>query len=201
MTWILDWPWQCHKSPEDIWKYLSGLQTKVGVIFYAVMGDPNHLNPGISSDPKTGIVHNEALGILALSDIKPQNRSLEVGALFGPALQRTAAATEGHYMLLRSVCESNDPRILPAYRRIVWKCDRLNRTSSRAAQRMGYVHEGTFRKHLIQDNGTSRDTEFFCITDDDWPAIQVTVRKWLERTNFNAGKQVKSIEEIRNAIN
>lgn len=201
MTWIIDWPWQDHKSPEDIWEYLTGLQRTYGIILYAVMGDPNYLNPLKSIDPKAEMKHEEAFGILALVDINPQNRSIEVGAILGPALQRTAAATEGHYLLLRSVCESSDPEVLPAYRRIVWKCDRLNKASSRAAQRMGYVHEGTFRKHIIQSNGMSRDTDFFCITDDDWPAVQAVVRKWLEKANFDAGEQVRSIDEIRKAIN
>jgi RimJ/RimL family protein N-acetyltransferase len=32
------------------------------------------------------------------------------------------------------------------YRRYEWKCDALNAPSGRAAERLGFTHEGTFRR-------------------------------------------------------
>ena len=50
------------------------------------------------------------------------------------------------------------------HRRYEWKCDSLNAASRRAAQRFGFVYEGTFRQAVVV-KGRNRDTAWFSITD------------------------------------
>lgn len=75
------------------------------------------------------------------------------------------------------------------YRRVEWKCDDLNASSIRAAQRLGFRYEGTFRKALHY-KGRNRDTAWFSIIDDHWPSIRTEHERWLAPTNFDAeGRQ------------
>ena len=64
-------------------------------------------------------------------------------------------------------------------RRIEWKCDSLNAASRRAALRLGFEFEGIFRKHLIV-KGRNRDTAWYSMLDDEWPAVSQALQAWLE---------------------
>ena len=57
------------------------------------------------------------------------------------------------------------------YRRFEWKCDALNEPSRQAALRLGFTYEGRFRNHMVT-KGRNRDTDWFSVTDAEWPAVQ-----------------------------
>ncbi len=57
------------------------------------------------------------------------------------------------------------------YRRYEWKCDALNAASCKAAKRLGFQFEGTFRQALVY-KGRNRDTSWFAITDSDWQTLK-----------------------------
>lgn len=56
--------------------------------------------------------------------------------------------------------------------RVELKTSRTNERSQAAMRRLGLVEEGTFRKWMIQEDGTPRDVVWFAATDDDWPALR-----------------------------
>ena len=135
----------------------------------AVIADA-HAAP--SSWPLAIVVDGRAVGMASYLRTDPQNGSIEVGnILYSPALQRTTAATEAmHLMAEHAFAEG--------YRRYEWKCDSLNAPSRRAAARLGFVEEGTFRQAVVY-KGRNRDTTWFSITDDEWPRVQEAQRRWL----------------------
>ena len=45
-----------------------------------------------------------------------------------------------------------------------------------------------FRKHLVI-KGRNRDTAWYAITDDEWPAIRRGYEEWLAPANFDEGGQ------------
>lgn len=139
-------------------------------------------------DRSTGL----ALGHMALMRIKPKHRCIEIGhVLFSPALQRTPAATEAMYLLARYVFEDL------GYRRYEWKCYSLNEGSQRAARRLGFTYEGTFRQHMII-KGRNRDTAWFSMLDSEWPSRKSAFEKWLDPANFNAdGQQRRTLASFR----
>ncbi|KAK8086107.1 acetyltransferase- GNAT family [Apiospora phragmitis] len=95
-----------------------------------------------------------AVGYISLLNIERAHRSIEIGwVIFSPALQRTTAATEALFLLM-GYCMDTDGL---GKRRLEWKCDALNAKSRRAAERLGFTYEGTFRKHRIV-RGRNRDT-------------------------------------------
>ena len=74
------------------------------------------------------------------------------------------------------------------YRRYEWKCNALNAPSMRAAERLGFTYEGTFRQHMIV-KGRNRDTAWFSMLDGEWPARKPAFERWLAPANFNAKGQ------------
>jgi len=70
------------------------------------------------------------------------------------------------------------------YRRYEWKCDSLNEPSRRAAARLGFTYEGTFRQAVVY-KGRSRDTAWFSIIDSEWPRIRDAFEEWLDPANFD----------------
>ncbi len=144
-----------------------------------------------SSDPAfyTFDVGGRAQGWGAYLRIEPTMGSIEVGHLvFGPRLRRTEAATEAMYLMARHAFESG-------YRRFEWKCDALNARSRRAAERLGFTYEGTFRQHMVY-KGRNRDTAWYSMIDSEWPARRHRLEAWLDPANFDAeGRQRRRLTD------
>ncbi len=131
---------------------------------------------------------SKAVGVAAYMRIDPANGVIEVGHLnFSPALQRTAAATEAMYLMMRRAFD------VLGYRRYEWKCDSLNMPSRRAAERLGFTFEGTFRQAIVYKN-RNRDTTWHSIIDTEWPARKRAFEGWLAPENFDtAGQQRRTL--------
>ncbi|MGE8940555.1 GNAT family N-acetyltransferase [Leptospira interrogans] len=127
-----------------------------------------------------------AVGVASLMRIDPANGVIEVGNIkYSSALQRTPLATEAMFLLMRYVFDNL------GYRRYEWKCDALNAPSRSAALRLGFTYEGIFRQAVIY-KGRNRDTAWFSITDQEWPAIKGAYEAWLAPSNFDAGGKQKT---------
>ena len=133
----------------------------------------------------------KALGTFSLMRIDQNNRAIEVGAVtFSPELRGTRIGTEAQYLLARYVFEELH------YRRYEWKCDALNLSSRRAAERLGFVYEGTFRQAVVY-KGRTRDTDWLSMIDKDWPKVKDRLETWLRPENFDKnGQQYKSLREL-----
>ena len=132
----------------------------------------------------------KALGTFSLMRIDQANRTIEVGSVtFSPALKQTRMGTEAHCLLARYVFEELN------YRRYEWKCDALNLPSRKAAERLGFVYEGTFRQAVIY-KGRTRDTDWLSMIDKDWPQVKACLEAWLKSENFDEeGHQLKSLRD------
>jgi RimJ/RimL family protein N-acetyltransferase len=124
-----------------------------------------------------------AVGVASYLRIEPAHGVIEVGHLtYSPLLQRTAAATDAMYLMMRQAFGLG-------YRRYEWKCDSLNAASRRAALRLGFTFEGIFRQAIVY-KGRNRDTAWYSIIDREWPALEAEYRRWLDPANFDAaGRQ------------
>ena len=177
-------------TPRDMWTYLfqepvADMEELVNLLnqmlaredrfFYAIL------------DRETG----KAMGTFSLMRIDQNNRVVEVGTvIFSPKLRGTRIGTEAQYLLARYVFEELN------YRRYEWKCDALNLPSRRAAERLGFVYEGTFRQAVVY-KGRTRDTDWLSMIDKDWPKVKARLETWLAPENFDKnGKQYKSLREL-----
>ncbi|KAL2126306.1 hypothetical protein VTI74DRAFT_1210 [Chaetomium olivicolor] len=137
----------------------------------------------------------EAVGLMAYMAVVPEFRRLEIGhVIFGQPLTRSRQATEAFYLFLRHAFDDL------GYTRVEWKANRLNNPSMQAASRLGFLSEGVFRKHMII-KGRFRDTAWFGMTEDEWPAVKRGFETWLDDSNFDEnGKQRRTLRHCRDAL-
>lgn len=103
-----------------------------------------------------------------------EQRRVEIGwTWITPAWQRTALNTEAKYLMLRHAFE-----VLGCLR-VELKTDALNQRSRSAILRIGAREEGILRKHMITETGRVRDTVYFSVTDDEWPAAKARLEQML----------------------
>ena len=159
-------------------RWLRDCAAKTDMVFYAM----RDLSSGVCT------------GMASYLRIAPEAGSAEVGNIcFGPALQRTKAATEAMYLMMQWAFETG-------YRRYEWKCNALNMPSRRAAQRLGFSYEGIFRQALVV-KGRNRDTAWFAIIDKEWPALREAYQAWLAPANFTSqGKQRESLADLTQLV-
>lgn len=106
----------------------------------------------------------------------PEHRRVEIGWTWvAPPWQRTAVNTEAKLLLLRHAFGAL------GCMRVELKTDALNERSRHAILRLGAQEEGTLRKHMRTASGRLRDTVYFSITDDEWPAVEARLVATLAR--------------------
>jgi len=180
--------WQAVHGHDEIWDYIPAgpFADEASFNAYVVACQHNKERYFYTVLDREG----RALGFLALMEIRPAMRVIEVGnIIYGAPLQRTPLGTEAQYLLTRYALETL------GYRRYEWKCSSLNAPSRRAAERFGFTYEGTFRRHMII-KGRSRDTAWFSIIDSEWPERKARYERWLAPENFDkAGRQKKQLGE------
>ena len=139
-------------------------------------------------------VSKEWVGVASYLRISPEAGTIEVGNIvFAPRLQRSPAATEAMALMMAWAFEAG-------YRRYEWKCNALNAPSRRAAQRLGFSYEGVFRQHMVV-KGRNRDTAWFAITDQQWPALSEAYRVWLDPANFDkTGTQKERLSDLTRLV-
>ena len=132
----------------------------------------------------------KAIGVASFMRIDLKNGVIEVGNInYSPLLQRTRAATEAMYLMMKRA-------FALGYRRYEWKCDSLNAPSRAAAQRLGFSFEGIFRQAVVY-KGRNRDTAWYAILDREWPAIRAAFERWLDPANFDSeGRQRLRLTEL-----
>jgi len=133
-------------------------------------------------------------GVASYLRINPEMGSIEVGHInFSVALQRTRAATDAMYQMMKWAYTAG-------YRRYEWKCNALNMGSRRAAERLGFSYEGIFRQAGIS-KGRNRDTAWYASIDKEWPPLRAAFGRWLNSDNFDdEGQQRESLADLTHLI-
>jgi RimJ/RimL family protein N-acetyltransferase len=140
-----------------MYQWLTSIQESRDPLFYTVFS----------------LERQRKVGMLSILNIAPDMGRAELGHIwYSPLVQRSAVNTEATFLLLRYLFDEL------GYRRVEWKCDNENEASKRAALRMGFRAEGVFRKHMIV-KGKNRDTAWFAMIDEDWPAIRANFEAYL----------------------
>ncbi|WP_197019236.1 GNAT family N-acetyltransferase [Thioalkalivibrio sp. HK1] len=158
--------------------WLHTLASKRDPLFYTISGE--------DAKPE---------GMASYLRIDPHQATIEVGHIhFSPSMQRTPMATEAMYLMMRNAFD------VLGYRRYEWKCDALNAPSRAAAERLGFIFEGVFYK-ASHYKGRNRDTAWFSIVDDEWPARKDAFEGWLAPDNFDVdGKRIESLQAIASRL-
>ena len=178
-AWLPDGPFS---TPSDFGDWLNPhLGRSDALAIYAIL---------LLSGPRKG----KAVGIASLFGAHLTNRVIELGIVLGPHLQRTREGTEVIFLLGCLLFEKLN------YRRWEWKCDSLNLSSRKAAERYGFVCEGTFRQHQIV-RGRNRDSCWYSMIDIEWPVCRKVFESWLEDGNFDEHRRQRiKMEDIRERL-
>ena len=66
-------------------------------------------------------------------------------------------------------------------RRVEFKTDAQNERSRGALTALGSRFEGIFRKHMVLPDGGVRDSAYYAVVDDEWPAVKAHLAARLEQ--------------------
>lgn len=120
---------------------------------------------------------NQVIGSTRFANIDRPNKRAEIGwTWLNPKWWRTAMNTEAKYLMMRHAFE--EWKLM----RVEFKTGHKNVRSQDAIERLGGVREGTLRKHMIQPDGSIRDSVYFSVLDDEWPAVKLRLEKMLLRS-------------------
>jgi len=150
------------------------------------------------TDPLFYVLRDRATGhcggVASYLRISPDAGSIEVGHIcLSPEISRGRAWTEAMYLLMAQA-------FVAGFRRCEWKCNALNLASRRAAQRLGFSYEGTFRQMSVV-KGRNRDTAWFSVIDREWPALSEAYAAWLSPVNFDArGRQRERLSDLTRLV-
>ncbi len=123
-------------------------------------------------DPETG----RAVGSTRYLEIHRHWRTLEIGwTWLAASVQRSAVNTEAKLMLLTHAFEDQGAL------RVQFAADGRNLRAQQAIERLGAVKEGVLRKHRTNHDGSVRDSVYYSILDDEWPAVKERLAARLKR--------------------
>jgi RimJ/RimL family protein N-acetyltransferase len=121
---------------------------------------------------------NRPVGSTRFGNLEPLNRRAEIGwTWLGAAWQRTTVNTEAKLLMLTHAFETW------GCIRVELKTDALNQASRAAIARLGAKEEGTMRKHMVTQTGRVRDTVYYSILDDEWPALKARLEGRLRKAS------------------
>ncbi len=106
-------------------------------------------------------------GCTRFGNISEEHKRLEIGwTWYAEEAQRTGLNRACKFLLLSYCFETL------GLNRVELKTSMLNEKSQTAMQKIGAINEGVFRKHMINDDGTVRDSVFFSFIKEDWPSTK-----------------------------
>lgn len=114
------------------------------------------------------------VGATRFGNIAPEHKRVEVGWTWVTfAWQRTFVNSEAKLLMFTHAFDT-------------WGCNRvelktsaLNMRSRKAMLRLGLKEEGTLRKHMINGDGTIRDTVYYSVIAEEWPEMKSRLAEML----------------------
>ena len=120
----------------------------------------------------------EPIGSTRFLALRPEHHGLEIGWTW---LRRSrwssGANVEAKLLQLEHAFERQ------SCMRVEFKTDANNERSRRALAALPAQFEGVFRKHMLvgDDRDRLRDSAYYSITDEEWPAVKANLRRRLGR--------------------
>ena len=169
------WRWTATdiRSPDDLATYMSTAlaeQAAGRALPFATIAREGGAREGGAREA------GRTVGSTRFGSIEPLNRRAEIGwTWLGGAWQCTAVNTEAKLFMLTHAFETW------GCIRVELKTDALNQASRAAIARLGAKEEGTMRKHTVTQTGRVRDTVYYSILDDEWPAVKARLEARLRK--------------------
>jgi RimJ/RimL family protein N-acetyltransferase len=122
------------------------------------------------------VVDGIPLGHTSYLNVREHDRVLEIGNTWlARSAWGTEANTEAKLLLMQHAFEDE------GFLRVEFKTDAKNERARAALAALPAELEGVFRKHMLVRGGERRDSAWYAVIDDDWPAVKAALREQLGR--------------------
>ena len=163
--------WEASRDPRT-WEWLSVFQPTTREEMHAYVGEAlSNQADGIEM-PLVTIRREDdrVVGSTRYLSLRPEHRSLEIGwTWLSPTAWGTGANAEAKLLLLGHAFE----RL--GCMRVEFKTDALNERSRAALEAIGARFEGIHRKHMLVRGDELRDSAWYSVIDDEWPATKAAL--------------------------
>lgn len=106
--------------------------------------------------------------------LRPEHRGLEIGFTWlTPSMWRTGANVEAKLLMLQHAFQELDCV------RVEFKTDARNTRSRQALEALPAQFEGILRSHMDMPDVGLRDSAYYSVIAEEWPAVQANLRQRL----------------------
>jgi RimJ/RimL family protein N-acetyltransferase len=157
-----------------IWRRLPIVQPRTPAEWQAWLDDAlARVDAGLDLAFATVLLETgAAVGSTRFLALRPEHRSVEIGwTWLAPSAWGSGANTEAKLLQLEHAFE------VLGCRRVEFKTDALNERARSALAGLPARFEGIHRKHMLVRDGENRDSAWYGIVDDEWPAVRAALRE------------------------
>lgn len=158
--------WDASRDPRT-WRWLSIEQPATRDELDAWLADALAAGAAGREIPLVTIGHDRIVGSTRFLALRPEHASVEIGwTWLHPSAWGAGVNVEAKLLMLGHAFDTW------GCRRVELKTDALNERSRGALLALGATFEGIHRKHMLVRGGENRDSAWYAVTDDDWPAVR-----------------------------
>jgi len=158
--------WQASRDPRT-WRWLSVVQPQTRAEWSAFLQQALDAASFGTEAPLVTLRHEEIVGSTRFLALRPEHGSVEIGwTWLHPSAWGTGTNVEAKLLQLQHAFE------VWGCRRVELKTDARNERSRGALEALGATFEGIHRKHMLVRDGENRDSAWYGVVDDDWPAVR-----------------------------
>ena len=164
--------WDAASADPEVWRWVTvrvGDSREAFAAWFAqalAAAASGHEGPFVTTDTATGRV----LGSSRFLTLRPEHRGLEIGSTWlTRAAWGTGANTAAKLLMLEHAFECL------GCMRVEFKTEAANARSRAALAALPARFEGVFRKHMLVRGGEVRDSAWYAVVDDDWPAVKAAL--------------------------
>ena len=166
--------WTASRDPRT-WRWLSIAQPAAWAELEAWLDDALAASAAGTEIPFVTVSRDRVVGSTRFLALHPEHRSVEIGwTWLHPSAWGTGVNVEAKLLMLRQAFETW------GVRRVELKTDARNERSRGAMEAMGAMFEGIHRKHMLVRAGENRDSAWYSIVDDEWPAVRESLSARLD---------------------
>jgi RimJ/RimL family protein N-acetyltransferase len=170
--------WQASRDPRT-WQWLSIVQPQTRAELRAYLDTALAGAAERSELPFVTILRasGHVVGSTRFLALRPEHRSIEIGwTWLTPEAWGTGANVEAKLLMLEHAFETL------GCLRVELKTDARNERSRGAMAALPAQFEGVHRKHMLVRGGERRDSAWYSVLDDEWPAVRANLLRRLGRS-------------------
>jgi N-acetyltransferase len=164
-------------SDPELFRYVTGCGSTRAEMLAFIKGALEAQRAGTAMPFVTiDIASGRPIGSTRFGSIVPEHKRVEIGwTWISPAFQRTGVNTEAKYLMLQYAFEQLQCN------RVEFKTNAFNVRSRAAILRIGAKEEGTLRAHMVNPDGSLRDSVYFSVIATEWPEVSARLISMMRR--------------------